>query len=105
MSKLYTFAFLGAFMTSVVLGHTGKLALPLIMAKRKKSYRDDGAGHDERDGRLANYNVVRPARRGSRTMEMEYTSSHLQAWLRCCNQYDCSGGMAGPVLFVVNRFQ
>ena len=40
------------------------------MVKRKKSYKDNGVGHDERDGSLVNYNVVRPARRGSKTMDI-----------------------------------
>lgn len=102
--RKYTFTSLDAFMTSVVLRHTENFPLPLIMAKRKKSYKDDGVGHDERDGRLANYNVVRPARRGTRTMEMECTSSRLQAWLRCFNRYDCRGGLADTVSFVENTF-
>ena len=40
------------------------------MVKRKKSYKDNGFGYDERDGRLVNYNVVRQARRGSKTMDI-----------------------------------
>jgi hypothetical protein len=40
------------------------------MVKRKKSYKVNGVGHDEREGRLVNYNVVRPARRGSKTMDI-----------------------------------
>jgi len=40
------------------------------MVKHKKSYRDNEVGHDQWDGRLVNYNVVRQARRGSKTMDI-----------------------------------
>jgi len=39
------------------------------MVKRKKSHKDSGVGHDQRDGRLVNYNV-REARRESKTMDV-----------------------------------